>query len=156
KYKTLHSNNHIMLMYLNNCFRCKQSHAPVVARKVHPSQVQDQRLESLDRSDGAGSSRRWGILLASQMSLMASLSNRQVQRHPPIRIWSLLGHPPRCRLHQCRPRPRHGKRELNKVHATRGDMLLLAYIIYIDPQVLTRAPELDWSTAPVLVVIGNN
>jgi hypothetical protein len=25
---------------------CKQSHAPAIARKVHPSQVQDQRLES--------------------------------------------------------------------------------------------------------------
>lgn len=39
-----------------------------------------------DHSDGAGSGRRWGILLASQsqMSLMASFSNRQVQRHPPV------------------------------------------------------------------------
>ncbi|XP_008669051.1 uncharacterized protein [Zea mays] len=93
-----------------------------------------------DHSDGAGSGRRWGILLASQsqMSLMASFSNRQPHRSQRwSRIWSPLGHPPRRRLHRCRPRPRRGKCELNKwslsrvsefgyarVHATRGDMLV--------------------------------
>uniref|UniRef100_A0A804MC77 40S ribosomal protein S7 n=1 Tax=Zea mays TaxID=4577 RepID=A0A804MC77_MAIZE len=36
-----------------------------------------------DHSDGAGSGRRWGILLASQMSLMASFSNRQIAAMEP-------------------------------------------------------------------------
>ncbi|XP_020401538.1 uncharacterized protein [Zea mays] len=100
--------------------------------------------------------------LLSQMPLMASFSNRQVQRHPPVRnsicqilissiyphrsqrwsrIRSPLGHPPRRRLHQRRPRPRRGKRKITVQRTEQNNPLGLEVQLHITEVVCPALSE---------------